>query len=345
MKFIPDKKTVFDWLKAMGISLLVVLVVRTFFFEVSSVTSPSMERSLLTGDFIIINKLSYGPRLPKTILSIPFVNQSCYSTALSLPYLRLFGSPDVERQDVVVFNYPMEDMYPVDHRTYFVKRCVAIAGDSLRITDGRIYINNKPVDDAAQTQYNYRLKSDTALGESFVNRYGLHEGGKTSDENDYSFTFTKALEDTFKSKTYITLIEKNCEKQGLWDEFVFPFSENYKWNVDNFGTLYIPKEGDTIRLDTTNLCIYKRIITAYEQNTLEVKDGKILINGKESSSYVIKQNYYFMMGDNRHNSQDSRHWGFVPEDHIIGKATRIIYSVDKMFNTGVRWNRMFERVK
>ncbi len=304
-----------------------------------------MEQSLLTGDFMFINKLSYGPRLPRTILSIPFVNQKLYSTALSLPYLRLFGSPDVEVNDVLVFNYPMDDEFPVDHRTYFVKRCVAVAGDSFKIVDGQVYVNNKLTDNEDLLQYNYHLKSDKVLDSAFADHYNLKEGGKISDNNDYSYTLTRELADTLRSKTYITVIEKNNEKKDMWDEFVFPFNAHYKWNVDNYGSLKIPAKGDTVRLDSINLCLFERIISVYEENKLEIKNDSIFINGVASNTYVIKQNYYFMMGDNRHNSQDSRHWGFVPEDHIIGKATRIVFSNDKVYGKGIRWNRFMRGIK
>jgi len=304
-----------------------------------------MEKSLLTGDFMFINKLSYGPRLPKTLLSIPFVNQKFYSTLISLPYMRLFGSPDVERNDVIVFNYPIEDEHPVDHRTYFVKRCLAIAGDSLKIIDGLAYVNNQLTNNEEFLQFNYHIKSDTVLDSLFIAKYNLTEGGKISDNNDYSFTLTKELADTLRSKTFISVIEKNNEKKEMWDEFVFPFNEHYKWNVDNYGPVRIPAEGDTVRLDSTNLCLYERIITKYEGNTLKLKGDTIYINNVVTNTYVIQMNYYFMMGDNRHNSQDSRHWGFVPEDHIIGKATRIIYSNDKIKHTGVRWGRIFSGIK
>jgi signal peptidase I len=304
-----------------------------------------MEKSLLTGDFMFINKLSYGPRLPKTILSIPFVNQKFYSTLISLPYLRLFGSPDVERNDIVVFNYPIEDEHPVDHRTYFVKRCLAIAGDSLKIVDGLAYVNNQLTNNEEFLQFNYHIKSDTVLDSLFIAKYNLTEGGKISDNNDYSFTLTKQLADTLRSKTFISVIEKNNEKKEMWDEFVFPFNEHYKWNVDNYGPIRIPAEGDTVRLDSTNLCLYERIISKYEGNSLELKGDTIYINHVATNIYVIQMNYYFMMGDNRHNSQDSRHWGFVPEDHIIGKATRIIYSNDKVKQTGIRWGRIFNGIK
>lgn len=304
-----------------------------------------MEKGLLTGDFMFINKLSYGPRLPKTLLSIPFVNQKYYSTLISLPYMRLFGSPDIERNDIVVFNYPIEDEHPVDHRTYFVKRCLAISGDSLRIIDGLAYVNNQLTNNEEFLQFNYHIKSDTVLDSLFIAKYNLIEGGKISDNNDYSFTLSKELADTLRSKTFISIIEKNNEKKEMWDEFVFPFNEHYKWNVDNYGPIKIPAEGDTVRLDSTNLCLYERIITKYEGNTLELKGDTIYINNVVTNTYVIQMNYYFMMGDNRHNSQDSRHWGFVPEDHIIGKATRIIYSNDKIKHTGIRWGRIFNGIK
>lgn len=344
-QIIPHKKTVKEWLKAILISFFCVLFLRTCIFEISPVSSPSMEKSLLTGDFMYINKLSYGPRLPRTILSFPFVNQKWYSTLFSLPYMRLFGTPDVERNDVVVFNYPLDDEHPVDHRTYFVKRCLALPGDSLRIVDGLVYVNDELTNNKEFLQFNYHIKSDTILDSLFIAKYNLIEGGKISDNNDYSYTLTSDLVDTLKSKTFISVVEKNNEKKEMWDEFVFPFNEHYKWNVDNYGPIRIPKEGDTIRLDSTNLCLYERIITKYEGNTLELKGDSIYINNELTNTYVIQMNYYFMMGDNRHNSQDSRHWGFVPEDHIIGKATRIIYSNDKLNNTGTRWGRVFNSIK
>lgn len=293
---------------------------------------------------MFINKLSYGPRLVKTILSVPFVNQKYYSSFISLPYLRLFGSPDVERNDVVVFNYPLEDEYPVDHRAYFVKRCVALPGDSLKIVDGLVFVNNKLIDLEETLQFNYHLKSERFLDSAFIANYDLNEGGKISDNNDYSFTLTEALADTLKSKTYITTIERNKERKDMWDEFVFPFNVHYKWNVDNYGALKIPAKGDTVKLDSLNLCMFERIISVYEDNQLEIKNDSIFINGTYHTTYVIQQNYYFMMGDNRHNSQDSRHWGFVPEDHIIGKATKIVFSIDKLYGKGVRWNRLFQGI-
>ena len=194
-------------------------------------------------------------------------------------------------------------------------------------------------------QYNYHLKSDKKLDSSFIAQYQLNEGGKISDNNDYSFTLTNALADSMRSKIFITEMSKNKEEKGIWDEFVFPYNIHYKWNVDNYGSIKIPQKGDTIKIDSLNLCLYERIISAYEGNTIEIKNDSIFINSEYAQHYVIKQNYYFMMGDNRHNSQDSRHWGFVPEDHVIGKATRIVFSDDKLYDRGIRWKRFLQSIK
>lgn len=333
-----------EWIGALFISFALVLVLRVFLFEISTVNSPSMENSLLTGDFMLINKLAYGPRLPRTILSVPFVNQKWFSTSVSLPYIRL-GSANVERNDVVVFNYPYDSEFPVDHRSYFVKRCVAVAGDSLKIVDGKLFVNNQCIDILTSLKFNYHLKSSKELDTAFISRYQLFEGGKISMDNDYSFSLTKNMFDTLRSKTFITEMSVNREDKNMWDEFVFPFNGHYKWNVDFYGPIKIPSKGDTIHIDSLNLCFYERIISVYENNTLQVKSDSIFINEKYAEKYVIKQNYYFMMGDNRHNSQDSRHWGFVPEDHIIGKATRIVFSDDKLYHTGIKWSRIWEKIK
>lgn len=328
-KTIPSKKTTKEWLKAIFISIVVVLILRTFCFEISIVNSPSMEKSLLTGELMLINKFSYGPRFPNTILSTPFINQRFYSDLISIPYFRLFGNPEVERNDVVVFNFPIEEEFPVDHRTYFVKRCIALPGDTIEIENAQVYVNRFPEKNKETLQYNYFIKSDKLLDSAFIQNHQLTEGGKISQSNDYSFTLTNQLVDTLKSKIFIKTVKLKLEEKNIWDEFVYPFNSNYKWNVDNFGPLKIPAKGDTLKLDTLNLCLYERLISVYEGNKIDIKNDSIFINNQYSLMYIVKQNYYFMMGDNRHNSQDSRHWGFVPESHIIGKATRIIFSNKK----------------
>jgi signal peptidase I len=212
-----------EWAKALLIALLIVLFVRSFCFELTVINTPSMEKSILTGDFIIINKLSYGPRFPKTILSMPFINQRWFSDLFSIPYFRLFGEPDVDRNDVVVFNYPIEDNFPVDHRTYFVKRCMAIPGDTLEIKDGNVIVNGIEETHFDYIQHNYFIKSEKDLDEEFMNSYHITEGGEISQNNDFSFTLNQSIADTLRSKNYIISIKKRIEDANTWDEFVFPF--------------------------------------------------------------------------------------------------------------------------
>ncbi len=342
--FLKQHKIVTEWLKAIAITFVIVLGLRGCCFEITTVSSPSMENTLLTGDYLLINKISCGARLPQTLLSIPFVNQKWFSTALNLPYFRLFGNPNVNRNDVVVFNFPLEDDFPTDHKTYFVKRCVALPGDSLKIIDGLVYINNKQQDNLNDLKFNYHLKSNIILDSIFLSKYNLTEGGKISDNNDYSYSITIAIADSLKTKTFITEIKKNNEKKEMWDEYVFPFNEHYKWNVDNYGSVKIPAKGDTLILDSLNFCFYSRIISVYENNELKLNNDSVTINGVLTNTYIIKQNYYFMLGDNRHNSQDSRHWGFLPESHIIGKASRIVFSKNTLRNNTIRWHRLFSKI-
>lgn len=302
-----------------------------------------MEKTLLTGDFILVNKLSYGPRLIRTPLSVPFIDRKWYSESLKFPYYRFFGSPDVERNDVLVFNYPVEDEYPVDHRTHFIKRCIGLPGDSIGIIDSRVFINGRPLIETLEIQHNYTIMSIQKLDSSFLADNDITEGGRISEKGDYSFSLTQAIAEKISKLPFIKSIKKNTEKNEMWDETIFPYKNYYPWNADNFGVLYIPKKGDTLRLDSTTLPLYERIITVYEGNKLQAMNDTIIINNDTTDFYVTKMNYYFMMGDNRHNSMDSRYWGFLPEDHIVGKVWLIFYSYDKV-NEKTRWSRIFKSV-
>jgi signal peptidase I len=345
VKLIPDRKSIKDWSKALTVALLFVLFLRGFFFEPFTIPSPSMEKSLLTGDFIIVNKLSYGPRLIRTPLSFPFVDKKWYADFLQFPYFRFFGAPGVERNEVIVFNYPVEDEYPVDHREHFIKRCIGLPGDSIRIRDAKVYVNGKAFDDEPTVQYNYTVQTkDPGLDPAFITENDVNEGGLISTKNSYSFSLTKEVADKMGRLSSVISIDMNSEKSDLWDEMIFPNKEYYPWNIDQFGPLYIPKKGDTLKLDTMNICLYHRLIKVYEGNKFETVKGKFVINGDTTGHYITKMNYYFMMGDNRHNSTDSRYWGFVPEDHILGKAGFIFYSYDRL-NKHSRWNRCFKKIR
>ncbi len=346
-----NKKKVFDWLKAFSIAFVIVLTFRGFVLEPFTIPSPSMEKTLLAGDFILVNKLSYGPRLIRTPLSIPFVDKKWFSELFTFSYFRFFGVPDVERDDILVFNYPVEEEFPVDHRTHFIKRCVGLPGDSIGIIDGEVFINGKSLEKPEGIQYNYTVQTDASkangkipIDSIFLQANNITEGGLISEKGDYSFSLTKKSLANIKTLPAVKEVTMNVEKNELWDETVFPYKDAYPWNVDNFGALYIPKKGDTLILDSNSVFLYERLISVYEGNKFENIDNKFIINGDTTNKYVTKMNYYFMMGDNRHNSMDSRYWGFLPEDHIVGKAWIVFYSYDKV-DERIRWERCFKKVK
>lgn len=337
-------KSLQPWIKPSIYAILFLLFFKNCCFEAYFIESSSMEKSVLTGDYILVNKLSYGPRLPKTILSTPFVSQHMYLGFLQLPYLRLFGSPDVERYDVVVFNFPLEDEHPIDHRTVYTKRCVGLPGDSLKIINGEVFINNKLMDESQNVQYNYTVNTvKNGLDSTFLSKYDITEGGLISEKGDYSYTLTRNMAERVANHKNVYGLKRNTEKIDMYDETTFPKNDNYLWNVDQISGIYIPKKGDTLNLDSINIFLYERIIKNYEGNDLVIKDNKISINGDTTNKYIVELNYYYVMGDNRHNSIDSRHWGFLPESHIIGKATRVLWSRDKA-KSETRWGRFFSSI-
>lgn len=314
-----------------------------------------MEKSLLTGDYILVSKLSYGPRIPMTPLSLPFAHQRMpftentrsYLSWLKLPYMRLFGPADPRRGDVVVFNYPMEDEHPVDQRTYYIKRCVALSGDTLEVRNGQVYINRQYSDHPEQLQFNYKVQTDVdSIDIDTIHKLGITEGAKLMNKKgEYWFTLTQEDIARVKKVPHVANVSPLLEKQGSYSDYMFPESEHFLWNVDFFGPVYIPKAGDSVKLTVDSLPLYKRIISVYEKNELRTSHDSIFINNKYATHYTFKMNYFFMMGDNRHNSADSRFWGFVPEDHIVGKTVLVLMSIDKSGDgSKVRKNRWFRSV-
>jgi len=314
-----------------------------------------MEKSLLTGDYILVSKLSYGPRVPMTPLSFPFAHQrlpftestNSYVNWLKIPYLRLFGPPDVERGDIVVFNYPMEDERPVDQQTYYIKRCVGLSGDTLEVREGQVYINGKYADEPEKLQFNYKILTDTdTINTDTITKLGINEGGKMRNKGEYWFTLTLDNLEKIKKVPHVFNVSPLVEKKGSYSDYMFPENEHFLWNVDFFGPLYIPKAGDSIKLSIDSLPLYQRIISVYEKNDLRTSHDSIFINDKYVTHYTFKMNYFFMMGDNRHNSADSRFWGFLPEDHVVGKTVLVLMSIDKSDNgTKIRNDRWFKSVK
>ena len=349
----PKSKTR-EWIDAILFAVIAATIIRSLFFEAFTIPTPSMEKSLLVGDYLFVSKLHYGARTPMTPLAIPFAHQEIpvfggksYSEAIELPYFRIPGFQKIKNDDVVVFNYPMEDDRPIDKQTHYIKRCIAIPGDTIAINDGRVSINGVAAKAQEGGQFMYDVVTNgPGLNPRFIEKIGATDAGPGNTEGSYRLFMTEEAAKEIKKITDVTSVQRYIAPKGVYEPYVFHNNPSLTWNVDNFGPLFVPSKGSTIRLDANTASLYGRCITKYEGNTLEFKDGGYLINGKPADSYTFKMDYYFMMGDNRHNSADSRFWGFVPEDHIVGKAVLIWLSIDseKSWFSKVRWKRLFSLI-
>ena len=382
-------RTVLGWGDAILFAVVVVTFLNIFFIQAFKIPSSSMERSLLTGDYLFVSKVAYGPKLPQTPLSVPFVHNTMplsgkesYSTALQYDYKRIKGFGSVERDDYVVFSFPHgdtvltkapgEDYYthvrmtsreyaiqtygpvkvrPVDKKDHYVKRCVAVAGDTLRVMDGWVYVNGKAQERYPGIQNTYRV-----ITTSPINPVTLREMGFNANEVWYSQTLpgypalplTDGQLEKLQAFSNIESVTPNIDVYPPdypdSEIMLFPFVET-GWTRDNYGPLWIPAKGESVRLTAENLPLYRRIIEVYEGNDFEeLGEGRYRINGEETDTYTFRMDYYFMMGDNRHNSLDSRYWGFVPEDHIVGKPRVIWMSTDanQKFPRNIRWQRLLK---
>ncbi len=380
-----------DWLDALIFAVIVVTFINIFWFQSFKIPSSSMESSLYTGDHLFVSKLAYGPRVPQTPLTVPFTHnvlpggKESYSTLIQNKYRRLKGFGKVERDDYVVFGFPngdtvltkapADDYYalcrtmgrdytistygpvkarPMDKKDHYVKRCVAVPGDTLSIVDGQVFINS-----VAQTAYpgiqnSYRvITNGQKINSKTLDAIGLNQRELWFDSRISGYPampLTDSMLAVVSKVANVESIEKNIDvyPPDYPDSYltIFPFRADYQWTRDNYGPLWIPQAGATVELDEKTLPLYERIITSYEGNTLKVEQGVIYINGEETHSYTFKQDYYWMMGDNRHNSLDSRYWGFVPEDHIVGKPSIVWLSTDSnhKFPNSIRWRRFLKFV-
>jgi signal peptidase I len=280
------------WLFPSLIAFIVIIICKLFFFRLTYVQSSDMQQALKPGDLILLNKFS-----------------------------------EPKRYDIIAFNNPIEDTMQRKAKTIFIQRCIGLPGDCIKIEDGVVYINNNPITETNKLQFNYRIKTKKLNLDSVLGfRLGIKEGGKISDEYDYSYSLTQAMADSLKKDTLVLEIEKKTEKKDAWDEQIYPHHKNYKWNKYNISSFYIPKKGDVINLDTANVQLYSKLITIDEDNALEIKHDSIFINNLWSKVYRVKTNYYFTMGDNRDNAIDSRYWGLLPENNVIGKLFSVIHS-------------------
>jgi signal peptidase I len=337
-----------EWTEAILFAVIAATLIRTFMIEAYTIPTPSMEKSLMVGDFLFVSKLSYGPRLPMTPLSFPFAHNTLpifgtksYLEWLTFDYKRWPGFGKIKNNDVVVFNYPMEDFRPVDKQDNYIKRCIGIAGDTLEIRNREVYINGKAIEQPERSQFKYHVKTDgSGFNPKTLEKLDITEG-------DFLLNLTKENASKVKAFANVQFIESYNAPKNYFTEEIFPFTKYYPWNIDNYGPIILPKKGVAMPLDLNNINIYQRAIEVYEKNKLEIREGKIFINGQESTSYTFNMDYFWMMGDNRHNSLDSRYWGFVPEDHVVGKAVFVWLSLDYNANilNKVRWSRLMRMIK
>jgi signal peptidase I len=239
-----------------------------------------------------------------------------------LVLLNKFAS-EYHKNDILAFDYYTDDT-TTTKPLLFIQRCVALPGDTIELDNGFVFVNNNEDRFISVLKHNYYFKSKLVLDNSFLTEYNLKEGGTISDENDYSFSLTQAQVDSLRKDSMIMDLTRSIEKTNLHDQLIFPNDSSYKWNKHHFGKLYVPKKDDIIKLDTLNISLYKKIISVYESNKLRIQGDTIFINGIPTNTYTIKQNYYFVLGDNRDNAIDSRYWGFLPQNNIIGKVMFIV---------------------
>ena len=433
----PAVRSVMSWVDAIVFALVAVYFVNIYVFQNYQIPSSSLEKSLLVGDYLYVSKLSYGPRVPNTPLSmplaqhtLPLVNTKSYIEWPQWDYKRVPGLGKVKRNDIVVFNFPAGDtvatnfqqtdfytlaynegqrlypnpvnmdsltrkqqrtvydlyynagrnlirsnpkMYgdivvrPVDRRENYVKRCVGLPGDTLEIKDAQVYIDGKPLENPEEMQLNYFVQTTGPyITEDMFRELGISKDDQTLISNEgllmemglthrdaqgrlaptYDLPLPMKMYETLSANK--KLVSSIVMEPEIFSGQMYPLNLYTKWDRNNYGPIWIPKKGATIKLTEDNLPIYERPIRAYEGNTLEVKEDGIYINGKKTDEYTFKMDYYWMMGDNRHNSADARSWGFVPEDHVVGKPIVVWLSLDKdrgWFDGKIRWNRIFKWVK
>lgn len=357
-----------EWVDAVAFAVVAATLIRWLIMEAYTIPTPSMENSLLVGDFLFVSKFHYGTRTPATPLQLPlthqkiwFTNIPSYTDAVQLPQYRLPGISSVKRNDVVVFNVPgIEENnlytpksqwvdYPVDLKTNYIKRCVAIAGDTLEVRDHQVFVNSTAAENPPYMQMNYDVYAESQINDRVLDKLEIDEYqviGRSDNQVRYTMSISSAVAAELKKLPFIDSVVLETRKDVEFN--IYPDAAKFPWSGDFFGPIVVPKEGMTIQLDSSSLALYRKMIERYEHlEDVKIENNKLFIDGKEVTSYTFKQDYYFMMGDNRHNSLDSRYWGFVPEDHIVGKAFFIWLSLDAngSFFNKIRWSRFFNLIR
>jgi signal peptidase I len=368
-----------EWVDAILFAVIAATVIRSMFIELYQIPTSSMEKSLMVGDFLFVNKMSYGTRLTMTPLCFPFAhhtmpvtNTKAYSEMIKFPYYRLPGFGKIKNGDVVVFNWPDErEGRPIDKKENYIKRCVAIAGDTLTVINGVVHINGVAEETPERRQFSYEVKTNGGdLGKKFYEEHEItdRETGSIQGTSNliHHMQMTDANYEAVKGHNRVISIDTIIHQRGQNDGMLFPYNKQHSWSRDFYGPLYIPKKGVTITLDSNSYPIYERLIKVYEHHDdFERRGNKYYMGDEEITEYTFEMDYYFMMGDNRHYSYDSRFWGFVPEDHVVGKAWFILWSIrqktdvvrkrnpntqqmdmiEKKSFGGIRWKRTFKPIR
>jgi signal peptidase I len=375
-----------EWFDAIIFAVIAATVIRVFFIEAYTIPTGSMEKSLLIGDFLFVSKVNYGARIPMTPVAFPFAHHTmpvtgtkAYWDGVQWKYRRLPGIQEIKRNDVVVFNFPDGDTValeaqdrdyyemvrsvgreavhsqytvvsrPVDKRENYIKRCIGIGGDILSMSNGLVSVNGKaePMKRTGQIDYTVKFKSTDVNFQLFEDMgFVIERDIMAISQDSYNFIGTPDQIEEVKKLDFVAAVTTRTAAPDAAEPSIFPQDPNRKWNADNWGPIQIPKKGWTVKLDTNTMPLYKRAIEIYEGNKVEQSGTGYLINGQKADSYTFKMNYFWMMGDNRHNSLDSRYWGFVPEDHVVGKALFIWMSYDTngSFFSKIRWSRIFRGI-
>ena len=368
-----------EWIASILFAVVAATLVHTYVMQPFVIPTSSLEKTLLVGDFLFVSKIHYGARTPMTSVALPMVHDAIPFTGMKsylkepqLPYFRFPGFQSIERNDIVVFNWPVDTLSvidnpnsktlykPLDKRSNYVKRCVGLPGDKLEVRDGYVFINGEQneLPSRAKLQFNYEFvpKGRLLSNEELIGLYDITDGVayKTNAKGEIisqdTLVFSAVTDEAYqrlKNNNAIGHIKRRSFPKGERDPRVFPQSKKFDWNTSNYGPIEIPYTGKTVELNMDNIPLYKRAIGEYEGNNITVEDNQIKIDGKVVTAYTFKQDYYWMMGDNRGNSQDARSWGFVPFDHVLGKPTFVWMSWDdnaKGFFNKIRWNRLFTTV-